>query len=653
MVVQHNLTALNASRNFKAVTGKQAKNTEKLSSGYKINRAADDAAGLSISEKMRRQVRGLSQASTNAQDGISYVQSAEGALNEVHDILQRMNELSVKAGNDTNMAEDREAIYEEIKQLNREIDRIARDTSFNEKNIFDSSHAMSEAEYSDRIEEHYDDIIYLDADYMVFDMQNFAGAINQAQNVSGLTFTQPGLAKFAEAIQKDYMPKLLGDITSALPNSAVPTVKGLKISLNMYCDKSATLASVASNGVGFQLNINLNYLRESGGNIAMTDDLATTIAHEMTHAVMFDAVTNGMLGSAGADQFPSWFVEGTAQAVGGAINYCDELTKVIMPQNNDKAIEKWLSKLTDTSNTYNAYAQGYIGSMYLGYIAGGGGTVDAKTIANGLDKILKDIEDGYSLSQAIYKESNHKYEDLADFEDSFSKDAVQFVKDLVAAIGNGTGSIASPNGLSGDKASLLNGSATSDYFELDVDQSDLYVNNLGGKNTYTGGGATKTGGLDRDGNSNPDAASKWGSSSDARRGTVQRVGTMFVQVGTESGQHIAFSTFRLSASDLGVADIKVDSMENAGKAIDKCKKAIQCVSTMRSEYGSVQNRLEHTIANLDNTGENTQAAESAIRDTDIAEMMMEYSVNNILMQAGTSMLTQANQSKQSVLELLN
>ncbi len=127
---------------------------------------------------------------------------------------------------------------------------------------------------------------------------------------------------------------------------------------------------------------------------------------------------------------------------------------------------------------------------------------------------------------------------------------------------------------------------------------------------------------------------------------------MFVQVGSESGQHISFSTFKLSAQDLGVADVKVDSMENAGKAIDKYKKAIQCVSTMRSEYGSVQNRLEHTGVNLDNIVENTQAAESQIRDTDIAEEMVEYSVNQILAQAGTSMLTQANQSHQMILELL-
>lgn len=651
MIIQHNLMAMNANRNLNLVTGKQSKNTEKLSSGYKINRAADDAAGLAISEKMRRQVRGLTQASLNTEDGISFVRSAEGALNEVHDLLQRGNELAVKAANDTNMSTDREAIYQEIKQINNEIDRIARDTQFNQRNIFDASNASSSTRNSNYIPDGLSDIIYLDADYISYDMQDFTSAINQAK-AAGKTFTQSGLADFAEAIRDVYMPTLLGDIVSALPQSAIPTVQGLQISLNMCYENNSTLAYVSSNGVSFQLGVNMKYLEENGGKINMTPDLATTIAHEMTHAVMFDAVTNGMLGSGGADKFPLWFVEGTAQAVGGAINYCQELTNRVMPQ-GDSAIQNWLSKLTDTSNDYNAYAQGYIGSMYLGYVAGGGGAVTAGTIASGLDKILKDIEDGYSLGQAISRQTNGKYDDLLSFEKNFSKDAVEFTKNLVTAIGNGTGSIASPNGLSGDKASLLNGGATSNYFVLNVDQSNHYVNNLGGKNTYTGGGATTTGGLDRDGNDNPDAEKKWGSSMDAGRGTVKRAWSMFVQAGAEAGQHITFSTFMLSANDLGIADVKVDSAESAGNAIDKYKTAIKCVSTMRSEYGSVQNRLEHTQANLDNIVENTQAAESLIRDTDIADAMLEYSVNNILAQAGTSMLTQANQSSQSILELLS
>ncbi len=139
MVVQHNMSAMNANRMLGVTTGTLSKSTEKLSSGYKINRAADDAAGLSISEKMRRQIRGLSQASLNAQDGISCVQTAEGALAEVEEMLQRMNELAVKAENGTLAEEDREAIDAEVQQLVSEIDRVASTTTFNEQNLLDGS----------------------------------------------------------------------------------------------------------------------------------------------------------------------------------------------------------------------------------------------------------------------------------------------------------------------------------------------------------------------------------------------------------------------------------------------------------------------------------------------------------------------------------
>ena len=139
MVVQHNLTAMNSNRMLGLTTKTQAKSTEKLSSGYKVNRAADDAAGLAISEKMRRQIRGLTQASLNAQDGISAVQTAEGALNEVHDMLQRMNELAVKSANGTNQSEDQSYIQSEVDALIAEIDRVATTTTFNERNLLDGS----------------------------------------------------------------------------------------------------------------------------------------------------------------------------------------------------------------------------------------------------------------------------------------------------------------------------------------------------------------------------------------------------------------------------------------------------------------------------------------------------------------------------------
>ena len=139
MVVQHNLTAMNSNRMLGLTTKTQGKSTEKLSSGYKVNRAADDAAGLAISEKMRKQIRGLTQASLNAQDGISAVQTAEGALNEVHDMLQRMNELAIKSANGTNQTEDQSYIQSEVDALIKEIDRVATTTTFNERNLLDGS----------------------------------------------------------------------------------------------------------------------------------------------------------------------------------------------------------------------------------------------------------------------------------------------------------------------------------------------------------------------------------------------------------------------------------------------------------------------------------------------------------------------------------
>ncbi len=145
MVVQHNMAAANTNRQLGITTGSLAKSTEKLSSGYRINRAGDDAAGLSISEKMRGQIRGLQQASTNAQDGISLIQTAEGALNETHSILQRMRELAVQASNDTNVTADRDSIMEELNALTDEIDRIAEQTEFNTKVLLDGSYVASKA----------------------------------------------------------------------------------------------------------------------------------------------------------------------------------------------------------------------------------------------------------------------------------------------------------------------------------------------------------------------------------------------------------------------------------------------------------------------------------------------------------------------------
>lgn len=643
MIIQHNMQSIGVNGNLKKIGVNIGKKAERLSSGYRINRAADDAAGLAISEEMRGQIRGLNRGSLNSQDGISFIRTAEGALSEVHNIIQRCRELSVQAANDTNVEADRKAIQDEIDVLNDEIDSIAKNAEFNTQSIFDASMVNT----PQVVPGSAGNIISLDGDFMAYSMQDFTSAINQAA-AAGKTFTQAGLDAFANALKSTYMPKLLGDITSSLP-SATPTVAGMKIGLKMYYDDNNTLAYVGSNGTSYQLGVNLKYLTETAGSIGMSDDLATTIAHEMTHAVMFDEVTNGMLGVNGADAFPSWFVEGTAQAVGGAINYCPNLGSM-----SDAQLSNWLADLTDTSDSYNAYAQGYIGSMYLGYIAGGAGAVDAATIRTGIDNILRDISDGYSLSEAIYRKTNHQYADLLDFETKFSTDAVQFTKDLVAAIGAGTGSIVSPAGLSGTKASLLTGSATSNFFELDTDNemaNNSGIINAAGKDPYNGGGATTTGGKDRNGNINPNASPKWGSSS-GQNILTKAGGFVYVQVGANSNQGVEINKWKLSTKDLGIANAKVTSNKDAENAIEKYDKALNAVSDMRAYYGAMENRLEHCVSNDDNMSENLQSAESKIRDTDIAKEMVDYSAQNIIQQAGQSLLAQANQATRGILTLL-
>lgn len=649
MVVSHNTTAMNAERMFGQVSLDNANVSEKLSSGYRINRSKDDAAGLSISEKMRWQVRGLNRASYNAQDGISYIQTTEGALNEVHSLLQRGRELSVQAANDSNTVEDRQAIQEEINQLVKEVNRIAKTTEYNTLKVFDSSNASANI----RTAADGRNVVLRDGDYMTFDaMQDFSGAIAQAA-AAGKTFTQAGLEGFATALKNTYLPKLLSGIVGALNDSSVPTVSNMKIGLQMYYENNSTLAYVSSNGAKFQLGVNLKFLTESAQGINMTDDLATTIAHEMTHAVMFDTVTNGMLGSSGGDSFPLWFVEGVAQSVGGAMNYVVDLQNMVNSNASDEAIKKWLSKLTNTSNAYNAYSAGYIASMYLGYVAGGEGTLNASTIADGLDKLLKDVGDGYSLSQAIARHTNGKYESLTDFEDKFANDAIGFARDLVRAAGSGTGSIISPQGLSGTKASLLTTRGTNNYFVLDVDNQWVDNSNemqQAGKNPWSGGGATTTNGSDRNGNTNPDAQNKWIDAGSRNKGFA--AGTRMLQVGAQKGQSVEIASFNLSDKDLEINNLDVTSYDKAGDAIGKFDTAIEKVSSMRSYYGALQNRLEHTIANLDNISENVQTAESRIRDADMASLMVEYSKNNILQQAGQAMISQANSSQEAVLALL-
>lgn len=407
MVVQHNLSAMNANRMLNVTTSAQSKSTEKLSSGYKINRAADDAAGLSISEKMRKQIKGLTQASSNAQDGVSAVQTAEGALTEVHSMLQRMNELAVQSSNGTNSQTDRKAIQDEIDQLTSEIDRVSETTKFNETYLLkgDSTTTTKAS--------------FMKSNYAIKDGVKLylEGEIDDAKNLTG--------DKLKEAIASG--KKIYTEVAGA--------GKQDKNTINTLAVKGSDYAYVTK-------------LYDKKGNAVTAEQIIAKKNADGT-----DAATDGYFTSEGG--------KGVAVAATAAANYTE----------------------------------------------------------------------GYDVNGAI----------------SFS---------------------------------------------------------------------------------------------------------LHVGADSSADNKIAVKIDSMSAKGIGVYGLKVDTEDDATAAIDRIAEAVQKVSSQRSTLGAAQNRLEHTIANLDNVVENTTSAESRIRDTDMAQEMVNYSKNNILAQAGQSMLAQANQANQGVLSLL-
>lgn len=409
MVVQHNLTAMNSNRMLGVTTSTQAKSTEKLSSGYKINRAADDAAGLSISEKMRKQIRGLTQASSNAQDGISAVQTAEGALNEVQDMLQRMNELAVKAANGTNSEDDRNYIQDEVNQLIKEIDRVSTTTKFNETYLLKGDDTA--------------------------------------------TFTKP---------------------TATTVTFADGNAKGTKAKITL--DLSGAKATSGKSDITFSF-AGKNYSVRAEEN-----DDKVAIAKKLAQAIKADPIEDEAAG-----------------------------------------------KFTVTDNA--------------------DGTIAIEAAS---DKAVK--SDKIRATAFSVKSSGVLTLNLHVGADSTSDNQIS----------------------------------------VDIKQMSATVLGLKTGNSTTG---DATGDLD----------------------------TLLVN---------------------GKDD------KNARAAIDTIASALQEVSKQRSALGAAQNRLEHTISNLDNVVENTTSAESSIRDTDMATEMVKYSNNNILAQAGQAMLAQANQSNQGVLSLL-
>ncbi len=524
MVVQHNLTAMNSNRMLGLTTASQAKSTERLSSGYKINRAADDAAGLSISEKMRKQIRGLTQASANAQDGISAVQTAEGALTEVHDMLQRMNELAVKAANGTQSANDRSYIQDEIDQLITEIDRVSETTKFNETYLLKGD---TNAEASKNFKYKATDV--LKEDYWYVDKKG------EVQKAAKGTYMGDVNTSYTY-----YTSSAAGRVGENLTNSDVTVVS--------FVNTDAYYTYDASSGE-------------------------------------YKQVASGMLWDSSMTYYTVEF--NTAGGIGTATMVASSGTTGSLTLSTGYIYDD--SKVTGT--VYNT-AGDPVGTDYV-FAA----TTDVyKNVKNAR------IDDTYLVSGNV----------LAT--DSL---AVQFVdKDGNEIAANGLYQYIDDNGkLKNNDLYLKDGDGIRAAEQKDVDalvdSSDPY----------------KVGAL-----------------------------TLTLHVGADATENnqISVKLDAMSAVGLGIDNLKVDGADdtNALNAIETIAAAIQKVSTQRSALGATQNRLEHTINNLDNVVENTTSAESQIRDTDMATEMVKYSNNNILAQAGQAMLAQANQANQGVLSLL-
>ena len=540
MVVQHNMQAMNANRMLNVTTSTQSKATEKLSSGYKINRAADDAAGLTISEKMRKQIKGLDRASTNAEDGVSSVQTAEGALTEVHSMLQRMNELAVQASNGTNSESDRSAIQDEISQLTTEIDRVSETTKFNETYLLKGD--ANGGTTQNTIKAH-------DA--------GLAGKLTGVGTGSA-TFTANALANGSKVTiaGKEYTID-----TAAATN---PSIEGLTDAEAAAFGKevgatAATKAKTEIDLTGWQANDTIKvdgteYKNDAGANTSIGDIVTAINAKFTADGKAFTASANGnKLVIEANDAGQKTAIAITDGKVGGA-------TKAATSTNGADAARGTYTAYADADALKADLAAG--NDIYLG-------NLDTKVDTSLSDKI--NVADAYKLM-------------AKELETASNIGADDDKKATVTNNGDGTFTIAE------GKAEVSAKLSFSLHVGADADMTNK------------------------------------------------------INVDIES----------MSAAGLGIKGLNVKDTTGmaATYAIDAIADAVAKVSEQRSALGAVQNRLEHTIANVDNVVENTTSAESRIRDTDMAETMVEYSKNNILAQAGQSMLAQANQANQGVLSLL-
>ena len=629
MVVQHNLTAMNSNRMLGVTTSAQAKSSEKLSSGYRINRAADDAAGLTISEKMRKQMRGLDRASTNAQDGVSAVQTAEGALTEVHSMLQRMNELANQASNGTNSTADRDAIQAEIDQLNTEIDRVSETTKFNETYLLKGDEGSKvgtlkahDAGLKGKLTDNGDTATF-EIDLAVGNKVSIAG---KEYTIADETNEDKNELKVEDAADKiETALKSANDIGATKTTSVVTYSANQKVRTKDSEDAKFTAKSamVAWDGKNFT-------------SIAAGTDITKLV--QDTNTKLYKSVTSVTLGATDKAKSDLLLVHDDTIAKGIDSTYAEGATVATVA-----------NKVTVANGVATA-ATGYTFYEAIDLVA--------DTDTNIAHAASAKLDAGTNTDSSF----DLKFEELPADDVEKAKLLAEGQNALKAELGNITYTHDGTNGVYSHKFTNT---------DLDVDKTGavsykgekiatIEVGTAAGKANQKAGTDTlalKAGTTFTD----ADAATTDGSSKytfKITKGTTAGAKDLSfnLHVGADADMtnKINVTIEAMSTENLGIKGLNVADKDGvaATYAIDAIQDAISKVSSQRSALGAVQNRLEHTIANLDNVVENTTAAESRIRDTDMAEEMVNYSKNNILAQAGQSMLAQANQSNQGVLSLL-
>ena len=631
-IVAHNLPAMFSNRQLGITNNSKAKSAEKLSSGYKINRAADDAAGLSISEKMRKRIRGLNQGMENMQDGVSVCQIADGALNEIQDMLHRMTELAVKSANGTNSESDRKDINQEINQLKLDIDRVAESTKFNE-DIYPLKH-QSRTTYEDIVIPGgviKPNNISVDFDYtdVTFDARPFnentpLSQISLFAQVNGTNTAADGkyyslLYTGSETANSDWV------LNGYASKTCYPTI--------LYSDMDGGSRSVSFNSNQFKFvsftqdndagrwervfsyqdssnpNVSFNLkqtveMDSSGQNYTINTSIEDTGATALKNTAIIMNFDTSYKGGRNGDHNEGYYVNDGDVLPGQVLKeslYANPSLAGVSLANQLGSVGEKIWALYSKFDTGSQQSDGAIPNSFI---------VGAKDSSQANDWMPFAVE-------VQLKNANN---DRGDFVILGEFDHTNKLNVFSNYGGTGTGD------------NIYGEDHTFSYGTMGKTNSISFgIINSGTVNPYIDDHL-------------PDTI--------IRTSKVVEQKDLRIQCSDTSDDAIYIDLVDGTLKGIGLTDADVSTVDNARNTIDLVNNALGIVNGYLSSFGAQQNRLEHAIKVNDNTSENTTAAESRIRDTDMAEEMVKFSKDNILQQAGQSMLAQAQQGNQGILSLL-